>query len=290
MTFSEHLAMSARLLGWRLLAALQAARSLVPLWWRAAWSEVRKDLIIELSYRLDFLVNLGIWVLIFLGSVLLAGGGQVTAAQLSFSALGFALTYYTIDLLGNISSDLTEAARTGTLEQTYMSSAPPRLIILAKMVASLALSTLGLALAGLVLLLFTPVRLPFKWEAVPIVVVTWIGLLGFGFIVAGGALLFKQVGPAVGILTRVLFFVNGTFLPLDTLNDPLTVLGRLLPSAQGIVVFRRVLLDGGTLPDVLADGSAVFLVVHSIVLFALGWQIFGWAEALVKQRGSLGQY
>jgi ABC-2 type transport system permease protein len=171
-----------------------------------------------------------------------------------------------------------------------MGIVPARVLMLAKMLGSLLFSTATLVLSGFVLMLFAEVRLVFRWEAIPVVILTWVGLFGLGFIVAGGTLLFKRVGQAVAILTGMLLFVNGTLLPLETLSPTLSTVGRLFPAAQGIIVLRAVVLEGRTLGDVLGDGSAIFLMVHSTVLFALGWLIFGWAETIAKQRGSLGQY
>ena len=274
----------------RVRGALHTARRSAPRWGPAMWSEMRKDLLVELSYRLDLILSFVLWILIFLGSVLLVGGGQITPALLASAALGFVLTSYAGDIMQYMTSHVEAAARAGTLEQLYLSIVPARVLMLAKMMGSLIISTVSLLLSGVVLMAFTEFRLAFKWEAIPVVILTWLGLFGFGYIVAGGTLLFKQIGSASSLLTGMLYFVNGTYIPLETLSPTLSILGRLLPAGQGIIVLRAIVLEGRTLGDVLGDGSAVFLIVHSTILFALGWQIFRWAETIAKQRGSLGQY
>src|SRR4051812_30765902 len=83
----------------RARGALHAARFLAPGWGRAMWNEMRKDLLIDLSYRLDLILSFVLWNLIFLGSVLLAGGGRITPALLASAALGFVLSSYAGDIM-----------------------------------------------------------------------------------------------------------------------------------------------------------------------------------------------
>jgi len=70
----------------------------------------------------------------------------------------------------------------------------------------------------------------------------------------------------------------------------LATISRTLPSTQGIVVLRRVVLDGQSLAAVWRDGSLVWLIVHSAIYLAVGWLFFSVCEQIAKKQGSLGQY
>ncbi|MBN2306160.1 MAG: ABC transporter permease, partial [Anaerolineae bacterium] len=63
-----------------------------------------------------------------------------------------------------------------------------------------------------------------------------------------------------------------------------------LPTTQGIIVLRRVLLDGESLADVWTDGALILLAVHSVVLFVVGLLVYATCERIAKRQGSLGQY
>ncbi len=67
-------------------------------------------------------------------------------------------------------------------------------------------------------------------------------------------------------------------------------IAKTLPSTQGIIVLRRVILDGQSLAAVWQDGSLGWLILHSVLYFGGGLLIFRLWEQIAKRRGSLGQY
>jgi ABC-2 type transport system permease protein len=77
---------------------------------------------------------------------------------------------------------------------------------------------------------------------------------------------------------------------VDRLPAWLQTAAKLLPSTQGIIVLRSVILDGKPLGAVWADGSLVLLALHSLVFFVAGWLVYRLCEAVAKRRGALGQY
>jgi hypothetical protein len=64
----------------------------------------------------------------------------------------------------------------------------------------------------------------------------------------------------------------------------------LLPTTQGIILLRSVILDGKPLGATWADGSLELLVLHSLFVFVLGWMVYRLCERVAKRKGSLGQY
>lgn len=119
---------------------------------------------------------------------------------------------------------------------------------------------------------------------------TLFGFLGFGYVMGGITLIFKQVGPSAEILRSMLLFINGTFLPVEYMPTWLKTVAQALPSTQGILVMRRVALDDASLADVWADGSLVFLVAHSGLFLLFGLLFFGYCERVARRQGTLGQY
>jgi ABC-2 type transport system permease protein len=253
-------------------------------------NETRKGLIILWDYKFSLLIQLLGIGMIFTGIMFFVGQGEFDQATLASSFLGFIITFYAMETLSNMSYALTAEAQAGTLEQIYMSPAPSSLVILGRSFSSLISATLQLVIIATILLISFQISLPFRWEIIPILFITMLGLLGFGYVIGGMTLIFKQVGPFANILQNMLLFVNGTFLPVEYMPTWLKTFAELLPSTQGIVVMRRVAIDGASLADVWADGSLVFLLAHSVLFLIFGLFIFGYCERIARRQGTLGQY
>lgn len=253
-------------------------------------NETRKGLIILWDYKFSLLMQLLGMVMVFTGIMFFVGQGEFEQATLASSLLGFIITFYAMETISNMSYALTAEAQAGTLEQIYMSPAPSNLVILGRSLSSFISATLQLLIVATLLLILFQINLPFRWEIVPILFITLLGFLGFGYMIGGITLIFKQVGPSAEILRSLLLFINGTFLPVAYMPTGLKTFAQLLPSTQGILVMRRVALDGASLADVWADGSLVFLIVHSGLFLIFGLFIFGYCEGVARRQGTLGQY
>ena len=77
---------------------------------------------------------------------------------------------------------------------------------------------------------------------------------------------------------------------MESMPGWLSAIARTMPSTQGIVVLRRLVLGGASLGAVWRDGSLAWLAIHSVLYFAVGWTVFGLCERTAKAQGSLGQY
>lgn len=134
------------------------------------------------------------------------------------------------------------------------------------------------------------IRIPLRWQGIPLLVLTLIGVMGFGYLVAGATLIFKQSESLANLVENVLLFINGTMVPVDAMPSWLVRIARTLPSTQGIVLLRRAVLDGQSLASSWQDGSLIWLIAHSAIYVTAGWLAFGFCERMAKQQGSLGQY
>ena len=56
------------------------------------------------------------------------------------------------------------------------------------------------------------------------------------------------------------------------------------------VVIRNIVLGGQSLSSALADGSLIWLSIHSAIYLCAGWLLFKWCERIAKQQGSLSHY
>ena len=88
----------------------------------------------------------------------------------------------------------------------------------------------------------------------------------------------------------MLLFLIGVLLPVHHFPAWLETIAVFLPTTQGIIVLRKVVVDGASLTAVWQDGSMVFLAVQSILFLVAGWILFNIGEQIAKRRGTLGQY
>ncbi len=253
-------------------------------------NETRKGLIILWDYKFSVAIQmLGIFMII-IGIMFFAGQGEITNEQVASTLLGFIITYFAMDTLSNMSWSLMTEAQSGTLEQMYMSPAPSQLIVLGRSFSSLISASIQVVIMLLVMIPLFGVTFNFTLDALVILAITLIGLLGFGYLMGGLTLIFKQIGPLANIIQNFVLIANGTFLPVALMPTWMASAVQLIPSTLGIVALRKVVLDGMSLSELAADGTLGILTLHSVAFFMLGWFIFAYCERIARRRGSLGQY
>jgi ABC-2 type transport system permease protein len=253
-------------------------------------NETRKGLIIMWDYKFSMLMELFGIGMIFIGITFFVGQGNITQEQIASTILGFFITFYAMATISTMSWALMNEAQTGTLEQMYMSPTSTQLIILGRSLASLVASTVQVVIVGAVILLLFRVNLALSIHTIPVMVITLFGLLGVGYLIGGLTLIFKQVGPIANMMQNLLLLVNGTFLPVSMMPAWMGLIVQFVPSTLGIILLRRVVLDGNTTAALISDGSLLVLAAHSTAFFVGGWILYAICERIARQQGSLGQY
>ncbi len=256
----------------------------------ALGAETWKGMRIQWSYKFNMLMSMLSLSFIFLGINFMMGNGQLNQQILASTLLGYLIWFYAITAIENMSYGLRDEMQCGQLEQLYMSPAPAQVLLLGRSLSTMIVTTVMVCIMALAMIALFGIPMPMRWEGLPVFGLTLLGLYGFGYALGGATLVFKQTGPLSNLLTNALLFTNGSILPVDRLPDWLQTVARLLPSTQGIIVLRNVILDGKPLGATWADGSLVLLVLHSLVFFFLGWMVYRLCEGVAKRKGSLGQY
>ncbi len=256
----------------------------------AALNETDKELRLFWSSKFNVLTEFAMLALVFVGISFLLGNGELAGETLAAPLLGFLVWHFTSLATMGIGETLREEAQTGTLEQMYIGPASSAVLLLGGLIGRMLWGTLEIALVAAVLVPLLGIPIQFQFEAVPVFVLTVVGLYGFGFLVGAATLVFKLTSSLPNLFINALIFLNGALIPIDRFPLWLEVLARTLPSTQGIVVLRRVIIDQASLLDVWADGSLALLLVKSAAYFTVGLLLFRWAERVAKRRGSLGHY
>lgn len=257
---------------------------------RIILNETHKGLTLTWNYKFNLVSEFMGYGLVFISINFLIGRGQMDRELLAPSLLGYLTWFYALTAISNMSWNLREETQTGTLEQMYMSPLPGYLLLMGRVLATFIVTTALVILVGVWLVLMLDIVIPMRLQGVVVLLITVMGLFGFGFVIGGATLLFKRVEAFASLSQNMLIFLNGGLLPIEYFPDWLADIARLLPSTQGIIVLRRVVLDKESLVDVWQSGDLGWLIVHSAIYCIGGLLIFKWCEHAARRQGTLGQY
>lgn len=223
-----------------------------------------------------------IFLMFFLGIQLI--GDQASAAENTrYMIVSMTLWFLALMAMQGIGWEITQEATRGTLEQLYMSPIAPWRILLARMAGTVAMHLLVIA-AMLVMAMATAGEwLSFDLLTLaPLLLVTVAGMLGVGFMVAGLALVFKQV-------QSVLQVAQFLFLALVSVPVGLASWLEALPAVRGSTMIRQAMTAGVTLQQ-FSPVDWLLLLVNAAAWLAAGVMAYRLAERRAFERGLLGQY
>jgi ABC-2 type transport system permease protein len=253
-------------------------------------NEIGKSFLHDWHYQFDRLVELIVMAMTFTGLSFLVGGGRVEKAALPGALLGYVVWLCAAKVIVTMSWNLRQETQTGTLEQMYMSPTPAEFLLLGQAISRLITTAILVTPLVLVMVFVLDVELPLRAATLPILLLTLLGLFGFGLLLAGATLLFKQVESFADLVQYGLIFFNGALIPIERFPAWLAAVAQTLPTTQGIRLLRQVMLDGQSLSDLWREGSLIWLFIHSLCFFVGGWLLFKWCESAARRRGTLGQY
>jgi ABC-2 type transport system permease protein len=256
----------------------------------ALLGEVRKGLLISWTYKGNQLISLLTLGFIFYIIVFFMSGGKPDPEQIASALLGYLVWMYVASALGDLTYGLRGEINAGTLEQLSMSQAPVWFLLIGRVIANLVITSVQVILMGAIILSIIDVHINYRTAALLALGITFIGVLGFGYIIAGAMLIFKQIESLNNLFNNALAFFNGAFLPISAFPAWLASISMVLPSTLGIIVVRAIALEGKTLAETWQDGSLLALIINSVIYLLIGLGVFIYCERVAKNRGTLGQY
>lgn len=218
------------------------------------------------------------------------------AAATNF-VLGFIIGMYAFSVVGMFTQGLQGMATSGVLEQLCMS---PHGLITNFLAQVLVASVSTIISSGIMVYLVSySVGGSLHWDTLPVMVLlalTFFNLLGFGFMVGGLVLVFKQVGQ-VAILIRMALFGLAVFAREELLQQPWPVrVGiHVLPVTDAAICLKHVLIKGqlnaaGEPASVFQHQSFYWLLVSCVAWTAIGMSVFKVMENWSRSKGTLGSY
>lgn len=225
-------------------------------------------------YIFFFMLFLGIqWV----------GNAATSAANTQYLIVVMVLWLLALMAMHGIGWEVSTEATRGTLEQLYMSPVGAWKILLARMVGIVVIN-----LAIIVLMLVLSMLTAWQWLSLdlitlaPLLVLTVVGMLGVGFMLAGLALVFKQVQSILQIAQFVA-------LALVAVPVSLSPWLELAPVVRGSSMLRAAMAEGLSATE-FSSADWTLLIANAVLYLSAGIGVYKLAERRAMRRGLLGQY
>jgi hypothetical protein len=214
------------------------------------------------------------------------------------SALGLMLGMFAFGIVGLFTAGLQGMARTGELEQVCLS---PHGLVTNFLARSFVASVNSIFTWCILLVLISwSVDSQLHVDFIPLVALlflTYFNLIGFGFMMGGLVLVFKQIGQ-VAMIIRLAFiaiplFVSESIYTWDVEDNPFLYFVRgllhVVPSADAAICLKMVLV-GGEGYSIFAHPSFFWLIVNGVLWTGIGISCFHYLENWSRQKGTLGAY
>lgn len=256
----------------------------------------RRDLAIELSYRLQFVLRLS-QVVFFAATLFFISKLVEEPDALSrfggdyfeFALVGLIVTAFATVGLGAFSKSIADEQRAGTLEVLLTVPTPPSTLLAGSLVVPLGLAA---ANVGVYVLIGTALGVRFPVEglvlAVPLLGLTVATFCELGVLSAAFIVLTKRGDPLTLLLSQGTTFLAGALFPTTLLPAPLEALSRAVPAYYGLEGLRQALFEGAGAGSVA--GELLALLAFNVALAPLALFCFARALRVARVTGTLGNY
>jgi len=262
---------------------------------RKALAFLKRDFLIETSYRLNFLLSLAgmvfsVAVFYFAGRIVDPSYVRETANDyFSFALVGMAMAMYLRTGLGSFAESVREEQMMGTLEAMMSTPTSLTTIILSSALWRFLLTSLSV-LAYLLIgaafgVSFAGANIP---AALLLLALTVISYAALGIISASFIIVFKRGDPVNWVVSSLFILLGGVFFPYAVLPGWLRFFSRLLPVTWSLDGIRASLFKGAGFSSLWDEFLA--LAVIAAVLVPLGLFLFALAVRHARRTGSLVKY
>lgn len=236
-----------------------------------------------LPNTIAFILTFYIIFLGLFGVIQIVGDPSTQDVNTQYVIVNYIFWYLTMTIINSVGYEIINEAMRGTLEQLSMSPMGIWRIMITRLISITFIQTL--IVVGL---LYISMATASQWLNVdvitllPIVLLTFIGMFGISFIIAGISIIIKQIQAFLQILQFILMAL--AFVPLS-----LSPFLQLLPFVKGIDMVRAVMIHGVSLSE-FAVTDFLILIANSLVYFLLGLFVFNYCEKIAMEKGVLAHY
>ncbi|WP_243355655.1 ABC transporter permease [Bacillus litorisediminis] len=223
-----------------------------------------------------------IFLMMFFG-IQIVGDPTTMETNVQYVIVNYIFWYLAMLAMQNIGWVVSNEATLGTLEQLYMSPMGAWKILLARIIGDTIVHP-GILVFLLLLSMWTA-QTSLHLNAVsllPVLMVTLFSMYGISFMIAGLAIIIKQINAFLQILQFV--FMGLTFVPLSV--APFL---EFAPFVKGVDMIRKMMIDGAALSS-FSVLDYVSLLVNAAFYLLIGLLVFFKCEKTAMEKGVLGQH
>jgi ABC-2 type transport system permease protein len=263
------------------------------------WAFLKKDFLLESSYRISFLFNIfevvvSILVYFFIDKLF---GQRITrhlqefgVNYFSYVLLSMAFFSYVGAGLGSFSNRIYYEQIQGTLEAILLTPTRPPLLLFSLAVWNLLSATLNIAIyivSGIFLFGINFANLNILSTAV-IMVLTIVSFSSLGILSASVILVIKRGNPVGWIISNLEGLLGGVYFPITILPGWLQFLAKFFPITYAIRAIQLAVYRGYSIVQLKREVG--FLLFFSLLLLPLSLLSFKYALNTIRRQGSISQY
>ncbi|MHA2365610.1 MAG: ABC transporter permease [Candidatus Hodarchaeales archaeon] len=242
------------------------------------------------------------WVtpLIFQGLAFVGGTSSDNFAQLtgsadflSFLVVGSVLFMFVSSAVWGAGNAIRWEQESGTLEVLWATPASRVDILIGTSISETIWASINVLIQFSIISLFLQIQFQWQGALISIIVlsITIVGLYGFGILMAGVIIVFKEPGTLTEMVEVGMFLITPVRYSLQALPSWVRMISLMIPFTLGLSVIRKLISPEIILYPVI---EPIFFVVGLIILDVLLWLtgiiLFTRMENHTRKKGSLGAY
>jgi ABC-2 type transport system permease protein len=266
---------------------------------------VYKNIIHMSRYKFDLVfwaIMPVMWVtpLIFQGIAFVGGTSSEYFAELtgsadflSFLVVGTILFMFVSSAVWGAGNAIRWEQESGTLEVLWTTPASRVDILVGTSISETIWASINVLIQFTIISFFLQIHI--LWQgailSVGILLLTNIGLYGFGVLMAGIIIVFKEPGTLTEMIETGMHFITPVRYSLQALPGWVRVISLVIPFTLGLSVIRKLTMPEIVLfPNVEPIFFVISLIFLDIFLWVIGIRFFTKMEAYSRKKGSLGVY
>lgn len=229
------------------------------------------------------------WLIVRYANVPDVFGASTSSFTVAAMYFFIGATYWNyVEGIWSIALGLRENMKLGTLESLWASPAPRFSMIMGWSIGRLLGTTLHSLLAfgllsALSIVHLRDLSLENTLAVVIVIIFSVLAAYGFGFVLVGLTLKFKDAESMISMLGNAAPLLGGMLFPITYLPIPLRLIAYAFPFTYGVDTLRGVLFGSKTL---LPLPTELGLIITMGLLFPVfGWIFFLWIEGKARNEG-----
>ncbi len=240
------------------------------------------------TYYPDYIANLINTLIFFVGFfILLETNDKMIISKM---VIGFMFWFFTNDVVSQMGASISEEKQIGTLEQIMLKPIKIERIIFFRTICWNLISLI--IVSFLLFFLSTVLKIPLLFNVNILLpfLLTMLGLIGIGYLLATLTILYTKTASFGGIIQYLLLFFTGAVIPLESLPSFIRSFSSVIPLTQGIYLSQKIIEENLSIINVLIHKNFIYLLISSIFFFLFGLCTFKYQMKKAMYKGLNNQY